>query len=128
MDFFHCRTSWILPVAMMAVAASNVSAQSFTCEGSALSRQVRAEGKTELVGDIVFDCRTQNGAPASNVANLQVTLGREVTNEVYNDTALRGVTLTVSQADGSGSAVVLGRKAGSNTVAWNGVPLNAAAG
>ncbi|MCZ2075393.1 MAG: IPT/TIG domain-containing protein [Bryobacteraceae bacterium] len=75
---------------------SLVSAQStsLSCTASAVTTNVRAEGLTEQVGDIVLDCT--GGAPGSSVTgNLSVILPVAVTNRVIEESSAPDVTLTI---------------------------------
>lgn len=70
---------WLLVLAVMALVAVPVCAQSCTVTPGNPS-QIRSGGLTELVGDLVLDCRGGNG---DLTANLQVFLqGAVVSNRV----------------------------------------------
>lgn len=77
-------------------SVSIVSAQStaLVCTASAVTTNVRAEGLTERVGDIVLDC--VGGVPGSSVTgNLSVILPVAVTNRINEESRAPDVTLTI---------------------------------
>jgi len=117
---------WIIAAAVIALFAGLASAQvpggnvgSLACSASvAVPPQLRTEGLTELIGDIVLTCT--GGAPLPTgstvpTANITVSLGTNVTSRILTTAALSGQntgpTLNVSDAllliDEPGSGIPL---------------------
>lgn len=112
----------------LALTTPALFSQTFTCQVSSTPLQVRAEGKTELVGEVSLDCRAPNAVPVSLTTNLQVNLSSPVTNPVTADSKLRDVRLTVDQGQGPVASPVLASTAGTNSITFLGVTVSAPSG
>jgi len=114
---------WIIVAAVLALFAGLASAQvpggnvgSLACSASvAVPPQLRTEGLTELIGDIVLTCT--GGAPLPSgstvpTANITVSLGTNVTSRILSTGSLNGgPTQAISEAllliDEPGSGIPL---------------------
>jgi len=84
----------VLAVVGMMFMATSASAQTFSCNGNAgVPPIVRAEGLTELVGDLVLNCTggisTAAGLPVPQV-NVQIFLNTNVTSRLTDTSATGG--------------------------------------
>jgi len=115
---------WIIAAAVLALFAGLASAQvpggggqgSLACTASvAVPPQLRTEGLTELIGDIVLTCTGGSPLPSGSTvptANITVSLGTNVTSRILQTGSLNGgPTLNVSEAllliDEPGSGIPL---------------------
>src|SRR5690348_2698889 len=97
-----------------------------TCSAGAVNPLVRAEGITEIVGDILLNC--SGGAPGSAITlNLVVFLNVGVTNRISEANAT-DVSLTIDTGSGPAPVAVPGLLQSSNSVAFNGVTFTVPAG
>ena len=116
-------------IAMVSVPASAQTA--FTCVNNAgVPPTVRAEGITELVGDIVLNCSGSTGVvPASGIiANVQIFLNTNVTSRLIPalGTNILESLLILNEGVPTVSAAnpfFPGTLAGANSVVWLGVPI-----
>jgi len=86
-------------IVAIALSAGIASAQqaAFTCQALSTPLTVRAEGKTEQVGNISLNC--SGGTPGARLTtNLTVFLDRSITNRGADNDVLRDVVLTVDQS------------------------------
>ena len=140
---FH---KWIPVLALLALLAGTASAQvgpALTCTSNAgVPPIVRAEGLTELVGDVVLNC-TGGTAGQSFLVNWQIFLNTNMTSRLIQGSSSRTEALLMidelqatggvpclaadSAAPCAGSATAntfRGSKgAGDNTLVWLGVPF-----
>ena len=87
---------WLLAFAAAALVlgtGASANAQTtapFSCTASAANPPlVRAEGVTELVGDVVLNCTGGNPTPAGTaipLSNITITLNTSITDRIYNTT------------------------------------------
>jgi len=102
---------WIIAAAVLTLFAGLASAQvpnpggvgSLSCTASvAVPPQLRTEGLTELIGDIVLECTGGAALPNGAViptANITVSLGTNVTSRILTTASVNGgPTLNVSDA------------------------------
>jgi hypothetical protein len=117
--------------ALIAIVSAPASAQTaFTCVNNAgVPPTVRAEGITELVGDIVLNCSGSAGVvPAGGIiANVQIFLNTNVTSRITSGTTLESL-LILNEGAPLGTATppypyYPGTLAGANSVVWLGVPI-----
>lgn len=105
-------------MAIIAFSAGVMNAQqgAFTCQALSTPLTVRAEGKTEQVGNISINC--SGGAPGARLmTSLTVFLDRSITNRGSGDNdVLRDVVLSVDQ--GSAQNAV---RNGSSSLSFNNV-------
>jgi len=112
---------WIIAAAVLALFAGLASAQvsggggQLSCTASvAVPPQLRTEGLTELIGDIVLTCSGGAALPNGTViptANISVSLGTNVTSRILTTGSLNGgPTQNISEAllliDEPGSGLV----------------------
>lgn len=110
-------------IAMLSVPASAQVGQAFTCVNNAgVPPTVRAEGITELVGDLVLNCSGTAGVvPAAGItANVQIFLNTNVTSRLVGAGTEALLILNETTA---GAATYQGTLAGSNSIVWLGVPI-----
>src|SRR5258708_3102215 len=117
-----------ISMAAFTLTASAAFAQSYNCEAGSVPLQVRAEGKTEQVGDISIDCTGPSGMQTANTVSILLTLDRPVTNPVLSDSTLRDVKLTIDPGSGPVASSVGALKTGTNSIAFNGVTFSAPSG
>jgi len=129
---------WIVAAAAVTLFAGLASAQvpngggtgSLACSASvAVPPQLRTEGLTELIGDIVLTCT--GGAPIANgatipTANITVSLGTNVTSRILQTGSLNGgPTQNISEAllliDEPGSGIALPTNLQGLTVGGQGI-------
>ncbi len=135
---------------LASVALAQVNPKPFTCVANvAVQPTLRAEGLTELVGDIVLSCTGGTPTPAGQLVpttNLRLTLNTNVTSRLLPN-GLSDALLLIDEpnpsnqrvctnppcsqiATGNGSTpatastVYLGRSIAVNAVEWNGVPID----
>jgi hypothetical protein len=112
---------WLFAFAVVAlmlglqVSASAQNAPAFTCNANAgVPPLVRAEGVTELVGDLILNC-TGGEPTALNVpiplSNVQIFLNTNITSRLLNSSNLSEAIITIDEPYPGGQAVP------SNTVA-----------
>jgi len=111
-------------IAMLSVPASAQVNQAFTCVNNAgVPPTVRAEGITELTGDIVLNCSGSGAAvPAAGiVANVQIFLNTNVTSRITSGSTMEA--LLILNEGTPQVAWYQGTQAGANSVVWLGVPV-----
>ncbi len=109
-------------IAVFSVPASAQIGSAFTCVNNAgVPPTVRAEGITELTGDLVLNCSGTAGIvpPAGIVANVQIFLNTNVTSRIINTTTNELDALLILNEDVASAKT--GTLAGSNSVVWLGV-------
>ena len=81
----------VLAVVGMMFMATSASAQTFSCNGNAgVPPLVRAEGLTELVGDLVLNCTGGTSTPSGGAVpqvNVQIFLNTNVTSRLTSTSA-----------------------------------------
>ncbi len=98
-----------------------LSAQSSICATSAAPSNIRLEGLTERVGDIVYTC---TGAPNSTITvNLTVTLNTNISNRISSGNTLTGLIFTIDNGSGPQPILTPAMLAGPSTLVYNGVAL-----
>jgi len=129
---------WILVAAVLALFTGLASAQvqngggigSLACTASvAVPPQLRSEGLTELIGDIVLTCTGGAALPNGSViptANISVSLGTNVTSRIVSTASLNGgPTQNISDAllliDEPGSGIALPTNQQGITVGGQGI-------
>jgi len=129
---------WIIVVAALALFAGLAGAQvqngggigSLACTASvAVPPQLRSEGLTELIGDIVLTCTGGAALPNGSVvptANISVSLGTNVTSRILSTATLNGgPTQNISEAllliDEPGSGIALPTNQQGITVGGQGI-------
>ena len=127
----HIRTGrrHVLPFTLFFLTICATSAQTLPfaghCVVTSVPVQVRSEGVTERLGDIVLQCSGSNpGAVFSG--NLTITLPINVTNRVDNNNLTRDAVVSVDYGSGSMPTGVAGQVS-NQTIAFNGVSLTAPA-
>ena len=96
-------------------------AQPNSCVTSAVSPIVRAEGLTERIGDIVYNC---SGLPNTTVnSNFSISLNTNVSNRLSTNNTLTGLVFTIDTGSGPQPVLATPSLATRNTVAYNGVLL-----
>src|SRR5262249_30325285 len=89
-----------------------------SCSTGAVNPPVRAEGISEILGDMLLTC---SGAPGTTITlNLSVFLNVAVTNRITTTNAT-DVSLTIDSGAGPVPASVPGLLQSSNSVSFNGV-------
>ncbi|HEX5432548.1 MAG TPA: IPT/TIG domain-containing protein [Bryobacteraceae bacterium] len=103
-------------------SAGLLPAQILFCATSATPSLVRAEGITERIGDLLFNCT--GPANAAVTANFTVALNTNVTNRISSGNTLTGIVFTID--NGSGPQPVLPRPEldAQNILTFNGVALS----
>ncbi len=97
-----------------------------TCQVSAVPTQVRAEGLTERLGDVVLQCSgAQSGAVLTG--NLAVYLPIQVTNRIDSSNFATDAVLSVDYGSGYTAASVHGQVSPAG-ITFNGVSITAPAG
>jgi uncharacterized protein (TIGR03437 family) len=98
-----------------------LAAQPNSCATSSATTIVRAEGLTERIGDIVFNC---TGVPGTTLSvNLSIQFNTSVTNRISSANIITGIVLTVDNGSGPQAITVQPLLLTPSTLAWNGVPL-----
>lgn len=98
-----------------------VSAQVNGCSTTSATTIVRAEGISERIGDIVFNC---TGAPGTTITvNLSVQFNTSVTNRISTGNVVTGTVLTVDSGSGPQAVTVQPLLLTPSSLIWNGVPL-----
>ncbi len=99
---------WLLALAvvglLLGIGSSTANAQvggnSFTCAATAVPNIVRAEGITELLGDLILNCTggtpTVAGLPIP-LQNVVITIVTNITSRIVGST-IPGSATTVSEA------------------------------
>lgn len=106
---------WIPALAAALLAGGVANAQSVACSASAGSSIVRAEGLTELLGDISLQCTGgATGTPAATFT-IQVTLNTDFTSALVSDPAT-DAAIIVTQ--GGVVSTVQGRRAANTQVSF----------
>jgi uncharacterized protein (TIGR03437 family) len=108
-------------LSLIAVLAGVIAAQPNVCSTTAAPVILRAEGLTEVIGDILYTC---TGAPSSQMAvNLSVQLNTGITNRLSSGNTVTGPALTVDSGSGPQAVTVQPILQSPNNLIWNGVPL-----
>ncbi|MEP7364327.1 MAG: hypothetical protein ABI972_13825 [Acidobacteriota bacterium] len=112
MRFLH---SFLFALCAVIFPANGFSAVSgLICNSTAVQAQLRGEGLTERLGDIVFNC--QGEVPGGDVgASFSVFLSAPVTNRI-DDAGFTDATISVSGPSGMIGTPARGRLIGSNAV------------
>lgn len=132
-DFRRVVTAFAVLVLLTGLAVSaNAADQAFGCNASAaVPPLLRAEGLTELAGDIVLNCTGSIGTPGT--ANFTVFVGNTVVTSRITDTGTNAseALLLINEPGTAGNpdAPVLGTTAfqgvvSGNSVTFLGVPVN----
>lgn len=100
-------------------SAGLLSAQPSFCAASSTPALVRAEGLTERIGDLLFNCTGPAGSTAT--ANFTFLLNVNITNRISSGNTLTGIVFTID--NGSGPQPVLAQPilTGQNLLSFNGV-------
>src|SRR3984957_7209711 len=98
-----------------------VAAQPNACSTTSATTIVRAEGLTERIGDIVFNC---TGLPSTTLSvNLSIQMNTSITNRISTGSIVTGPVLTVDNGAGPQAIPVQPLLLTPSTLVWNGVPL-----
>jgi uncharacterized protein (TIGR03437 family) len=98
-----------------------VAAQPNACSTTSATTIVRAEGLTERIGDIVFNC---TGVPSTTLSvNLSVQMNTGITNRISAGSVLTGIIFTVDNGSGPQAVTVQPLLLTPSTLVWNGVTL-----
>ena len=119
----------VLPLTLFFLTVCATSAQTLPfaghCAVTSVPVNVRSEGVTERLGDIVLQCSGSNpGAVFSG--NLTITLPVNVTNRVDNNNLTRDAVVSVDYGNGMMPTGVAGQVS-NQTIAFNGLSLTAPA-
>lgn len=96
-------------------------AQSNLCVPIGQPVVVRAEGLTERIGDIVYDC---GGIPNTTLTgNFTVFLNANVTNRISSGTTLTGIVFTIDSGSGPQPVLVQPTLNSQSSLVYNGVGL-----
>ena len=131
---------WLLAFAVLVLMSGLVNAQALKCVATGGTPPIlRAEGLTELTGDIVLNC-TGSVAPTTPV-NIQVFLQTPITNRISSSVNGNGLAWTdalllvndqitpiCGTVDGSGCTspgVYQGQLFSTNSIVWQGVTIPA---
>ncbi len=119
---------WILVLALLAMAVVPASAQvpvPFVCSAtSGVTPIIRAEGITELVGDLLLTCSGGNGGTI--LPNIQLFFNAVATSRLYSSSRVEALMMLDDPAPGvqqAGVNVFQGVLSSSTSYAWNGVPI-----
>jgi uncharacterized protein (TIGR03437 family) len=113
------RISSLLTVLMVSSVYAVANAAPLNCNVTGVAVQVRTEGLTEQLGDIVLSCT--GGTPGATVSgNLSVSLPVAVTNRLSAGNVV-DATLTVSTGTGPVSTGATPVLQGTNAVGFNGI-------
>jgi len=110
-------------VAFTSMPASAQAPGAFACTATAgVPPLARAEGITELVGDIVLNC--SGGSGAAITANVQIFLNTNVTSRIITGNTTEALLLLGEPAAATlGTNAFQGQLAGANSLVWLGVPI-----
>ncbi|MBX5495678.1 MAG: hypothetical protein IRZ15_10120, partial [Bryobacteraceae bacterium] len=111
-------------LALVAFTAKPAAAQAaFACTATAgVPPLARAEGITELVGDIVLNC--SGGSGAAITANVQIFLNTNVTSRITSGNTTEALLLLGEPATASlNTNAFQGQLAGANSLVWLNVPI-----
>jgi uncharacterized protein (TIGR03437 family) len=98
-----------------------VAAQPNACSTTSATTIVRAEGLTERIGDIVFNC---TGVPSTTLSvNLSIQMNTSITNRISSGSIVTGTVITVDNGSGPQAIPVQPLLLTPSTLVWNGVPL-----
>lgn len=98
-----------------------LAAQPNACSTSSATTIVRAEGLTERIGDIVFNC---TGVPNTTISlNLSVQMNTSITNRLSTGNIVTGIVLTVDNGLGPQAVTVQPLLLSASNLVWDGVPL-----
>jgi len=129
MDF----RKWILALSILALMVVPSAQAALSCNVHGQTPTIRAEGLTELVGDLQFDCNnTLNDATTTVInPNIQLIFGVVVTSRIVNTANNATEALMILDEAGvlgqpaplAGSNVFQGTLIGTNSLQWLGVPI-----
>ncbi len=98
-----------------------VAAQPNACSTTSATTIVRAEGLTERIGDIVFNC---TGVPSTTLSvNLSVQMNTGIINRISAGSVVTGIIFTVDNGSGPQAVTVQPLLLTPSTLVWNGVTL-----
>lgn len=103
------------------LAVRTAAAQPFSCNTSAVPRQVRAEGLTELVGDMTLTC-TGGVAAQSLTANLAIVANTNITSKILSNDRSEAL-LTIGHPPYTPATLYQGQMSGNNSVVFSGVSI-----
>jgi hypothetical protein len=113
-----CVLAALLLPASMATAQQGV----LTCQTLSAPLTVRAEGKTERVGNITINC--SGGTPGAQLSTgLTVFLDRSITNRTTDNITFRDIVLSVDQGNGLNGVSSQATRNGSSSASFNNVPF-----
>ncbi len=132
---------WFVALAVLLAVVGTASAAAYACTAtSGVPARVRAEGRTELVGDVILNCDGDLPSQALT-ANVQIFLSTNITNRILstplaplpatgrtdallalNDPAPSAQVLDTVQA-GYQPNIFSGIKQGDNSLLWLNIPL-----
>jgi uncharacterized protein (TIGR03437 family) len=115
------RAVWLLALAISTVCASYPQSNPTTCQVSAVPAQVRSEGVTERVGDVLLQCSGSN-AGATISGNLALLLPVPVTNRIDSGGLASGATVSVDYGSGFVPTGIAGLVT-NQRIAFNGVTV-----
>src|SRR5688572_15367098 len=113
--------------AILLLAASALQAQVIVCNTNAgVPPVVRAEGSTELVGDVLIQC-TGGVAGQVTTSNITLILNTDITSRSINASQTEALLIVDefgSPTQGStAAAYTSSRGTGTNTLVWTGIPV-----
>src|SRR5690349_19888728 len=112
-----CVLAALLLPASVATAQQGV----LTCQTLSAPLTVRAEGKTERVGNITINC--SGGTPGAQLSTgLTVFLDRSITNRTTDNITFRDIVLSVDQGNGLNGVSSQATRNGSSSASFNNVP------
>ncbi len=97
------------------------AAQPTFCVTSAAPTLVRAEGLTERIGDIIYNCTGKPGIALP--VNLSVQLNTSISNRISSGNIVTGTVLTVDSGSGPQAVTVQPELLTPAVLVWDSVPL-----
>jgi len=128
MDF----RKWILALSILALMVVPSAQAALSCNVSGQTPTIRAEGLTELVGDLTFICQNTSGDTTQTIINpnIQLIFGVVVTSKLMNSVGATEALMVLDEAGvlgqpapQAGTNVFQGTLIGTNSLQWLGVPI-----
>ena len=118
------NTRWFLCSGILILLAASAAGQGITvCTASSTAPVVRAEGNTELVGDMVLTCQGGTPTPAGSListVNIQVTLNTNITSKLTDVSVFSEALLLVDEPNSASNPSGPLLNCGNNGAADNG--------
>jgi hypothetical protein len=129
MDF----RKWILALSILALMVVPSAQAALSCNVHGQTPTIRAEGLTELVGDLQLDCANTSNDSTTTIINpnIQLIFGVVVTSKIMSTSSNATEALMILDEAGvpgqpnpvAGTNVFQGTLIGTNSLQWLGVPI-----